>query len=184
MIALAAIVLGLSLGIACGGSARGLETLSLRFEWPVLLLFVVQGIARGRIGGANASAFGLGVWAASCIILIVLLVPDWRRVGIWVLGVGLALNLLVVLANGGMPVLLNDPMELSKAGAQIARSMGFYQLAGPGTALALLGDVLPLDLGAYRVLLSPGDVLLLVGVAALICSSMSAHDGRAGTEGV
>ena len=143
----------------------------------------MQGIARGRIGGTSASLVGLVVWVVSCIILIVLLIPDWRRVGIWVVGVGLALNLLVVLANGGMPVLVTDPIALSKAGAPIARSMGFYQLAGPGTALAPLGDVVPLGLGAYRVLLSPGDVLLVVGVATLIVGSMSAHVGRAAAAG-
>ncbi len=98
-------------------------------------------------------------------------------------GVGLALNLLVVLSNGGMPVLLTDPIALSNAGAQISRSLGFYQLAGPGTVLASLGDVVPLGLGAYRVLLSPGDVLLVVGVAALIVSSMRAHVGRADDAG-
>jgi len=180
MIALVAIALCLSLGLASGGEMRGLETISLRFELPVLGLFVVQGIARGRIAGTNASSLGFAVWVLSCVVLLVLLAPDWRRAGIWVVAIGLALNLLVVLFNGGMPVYVTTPGSIGAA-ASISRSMGFYQLAGPGTALALLGDVIHLGVGGFRAMLSPGDVLLAVGVVAVIISAMI---GNADSDGL
>lgn len=174
MIALAAIALGLALGAASGGSVGRLEAVRLRFEVPVLLLFVVQGVARGRITGTSATSFGLLVWVASCVGLLILLVPDWRRAGVWAVAVGMGLNLFVVLINGGMPVALPNHVVVGSAAASVAQSMGFYQLAGPGTVLAAAGDVVALSFGSYRLLLSPGDILLAVGVAVLIVDAMQA----------
>lgn len=165
-------MLGLGLGVLCGGRLRGLQDVELRFEWPVLALFAVQGVARGRIAGIAATPVGLTVWVLSCAALILLLAPDWRRVGIWVVLVGMALNIFVVVLNGGMPVALPGPVPSLAAATSLTSSLGFYQIAGPGTALAALGDVLELSLPRYRVLLSPGDVMMALGVAALVVDAM------------
>lgn len=172
MIALAAVVLGLALGAASGGSIRALDTASLRFEWPVLLLFVIQAVARGRIAGAAASRLGVSIWVCSCIALLLLSAADWRQLGIWVVGVGIALNILVVLLNGGMPVAFTSQASAGAAAVSVAPVGGFYQLAGPGTVVGVLGDVLPLSVGGYRILVSPGDVLMALGVALFIVAAM------------
>lgn len=172
MIALAAIVLGLAIGVACGGSIRGLNAVSLRFEWPVLLLFAVQALARGRVAGTRASSLGIVVWVLSCVVLLVFLAPDWLRIGVWVAGMGIALNVFVVLLNGGMPVVLASQTVANETAVSVARGAGFYQLAGPGTLMGVLGDVLSLTIGGYHILVSPGDVLLALGVAVFIVVPM------------
>jgi hypothetical protein len=170
MAALAAIVLGLTLGVASGGEVRNLKHLRIGHEGPVILLFAVQALARGRIAGTSASSIGLSVWVLSCVALLGFLMADWRRPGVWVLCVGMALNLLVVLLNGGMPIAVGE--RLGDVAVSVARSASFYQLAGPGTLLTLLGDVVPLGAGAYQVLLSPGDALLAIGVAVFMVDGM------------
>jgi len=172
VIAFAAVTIGLLLGSACGGSVRGLEAVGLRHELPVLILFVVQGVARGRIAGTTASTVGTAVWVCSCIALVVVLAPDWRRPGVWIVCVGMGLNLLVVLVNGGMPILLEGKELVSASVSTISESMGFYQIAGPGTVVAALGDVVLLAVGGYRVLVSCGDILLVVGVSLFVADAM------------
>ncbi len=172
MIALYAILLALALGAASGGSIGSLAQVRLRYELPVLVLFGVQAIARGRIAGTSASSFGLIVWMLSCAALIGILGSEWRRPGIWVVCFGLALNLLVVLLNGGMPVGLGVDTAVTAVAPMVARSMSFYQLAGPGTMWGALGDVVPLGRAGYQVLVSPGDALLAIGVAVFIAEGM------------
>ena len=138
MVALGAVAIGLALGWLGGGGLRGLESVKLRFEWPVLILFLVQAVARGRIASVSASRLGLILWAFSCVALVLLVAPDWRRPGIWLVAVGLELNLLVVLLNGGMPLFLPADASLGGAAASVARSLGFYQIAGPGTLAGML----------------------------------------------
>jgi hypothetical protein len=172
VVALAAVALGLALGWASGGATRGLEALKLRFEVPVIALFVVQAVARGRVAGARATSFGLGLWALSCVVLLILLVPDWRRPGIWIAEMGIGINLMVVLVNGAMPVFLPPSAAVASASMSVARSLGFYQLAGPGTVAGMLGDVLQCSFWRFHALVSAGDVLLAVGVTVLIAASM------------
>jgi len=179
MVVSSALAIGLLLGLVCGGSVRNLGGVRLRFEWVVIPLFVVQALARGRLAGASASSLGVSIWLVGTLVLLAFLAPDWRQPGVWVSGVGMALNMLVVLANGGMPVVPPGQVPASQAAASLAQSAGFYHLAGPGTILVTLGDVLPLGMGATTTLLSAGDVLLTLGVAIYILRSMTGSSREA-----
>ncbi len=92
---------------------------------------------------------------------------------------GVSLNLLVVIMNGGMPV---EPTQLGDAVGQLVElpiaHSGFYQLAGTHTLAAPLGDVLLVKIGQSALLLSVGDVLLIVGVCTWIVSAMCALGTR------
>ena len=94
---------------------------------------------------------------------------------------GLALNTVVMLANGGrMPV---AGQALAHAGG-IARPSGLhdadarYLAEGPDTRLAALGDSLPVRVGAFGTVLSPGDLLIAGGLAGFVQAQM-----RTGTSG-
>lgn len=172
MIALAAVILGLVLGLVSGGSVRRLESAHIRFEWAALMLFVIQAVARGRVSGAGASTLGMAIWVGSGVVLLAILAPDWRHAGVWLIGLGLGLNLIVVLLNGGMPVVVPSDVTVGSAAQSIAGAAGFYQLAGPGTHAKLLGDVIRLGAAGSRILVSPGDILLLIGLTAFIVDAM------------
>jgi hypothetical protein len=167
--ALIAIGLGLALGIACDGSVRALSAVRLRGEWALLVLFVAQAVARGRLAGlADESSVALAVWATTTAVLVLLLIWNLKVQGMAVAAVGTALNGVVVLANGGMPV------ALAVAGQSVRQ--GYYLPASQWTAAAALGDVLPLTLGGRATyLVSAGDVLIGVGIIALIVHVMVAE---------
>ncbi|MGC8968486.1 MAG: DUF5317 family protein [Thermus sp.] len=83
---------------------------------------------------------------------------------------GLLLNTLVIFANGGhMPV---SPAALHRAGIgefePILRSKGdaVHALLDEHTRLPFLGDVIPLP--PLRKVVSPGDLLILLGIAGVV----------------
>jgi hypothetical protein len=95
----------------------------------------------------------------------------WLRVVLF----GAALNAATILANGGrMPVStaafsrIAHPLLL----AVHSRADPLHVLAGPGIPLSFLGDVLAVEISGVGVVLSPGDVLMAVGVAGFVQAAM------------
>ncbi|NTU70578.1 MAG: DUF5317 domain-containing protein [Coriobacteriia bacterium] len=170
MLALLSIGVGLAVAWASGGSLRRLAELSIPWSPWILVAFLVQGVARGRLFGFATSEFGFALWCISSTFLVVLLITSWRLPGLWIAAVGLGLNLVVVLANGGMPVSVPETAVLSQA-EQVAQSMGLYQFVGVGTIWGFLGDAITFRVMSGTFLLSAGDVLLIVGVAVQIVSA-------------
>jgi hypothetical protein len=168
MIAALALLLGLIAGLAAGGKVRNLMGLRLRYEAVLLTAFVVQGIARGRIAGTDATPWGMPVWVVASVALCVLLAANLKLSGALVAASGVLLNLLVVLANGGMPVAASNV----DAGGAVAQSASFYHSANGGTLAIWVGDAMEFALGGAQFLLSPGDTLLAVGVASLMVGAM------------
>jgi hypothetical protein len=169
MLAVAAIVLGVAGGLLSGGSLSGIADIRLRYEWAILAAFVAQGIARGRLLGTAASSAALVVWMLISLALAVLLGLNASSPGMLVAASGIVLNLDVVLLNNGMPV----TAEASQSAlAAISSAGGFYHLARTTTAAPWAGDALPLRMFSQLELLSVGDIVLVVGVAALIAGAM------------
>ena len=170
MIAVAALGLGVFAGAAAGGSFRGLTSVRLRFEAVLLAAFVFQGMARGRLVATSPTRWGMIAWVIASIAMILLLSLNLRRPGIPIAAAGILLNLLVVLANSGMPVSVG---HLASASHGISvRSAGFYVVANASTLGAAVSDTIPLTMLGQTYLLSVGDILLAVGVAVTIASSM------------
>jgi len=174
MVAGLAILWGLALAVASGGRLRRLEHVEVA-GWPLVLgAFVIQGIARGRLIGFSASAWGLLVWAVASLALVVVLVAwtlrrstDVVRRGCSLIAIGTGVNLLVVLANGGMPVA--SPIAGPIGG--IEASGGFYAYANMWTSLPWLGDAMQLPIASRLALVSPGDILLAVGLVIVLCEA-------------
>jgi len=174
MLALAALMWGLALGLLSRGEAKALADMELRW-WPgILAVFIIQAVFRGRAFGLASSTAGLVVWSAASLLLLVFLAMEltsetgFKR-GLSLVMVGTVLNLLVVLANSGMPV-SSTHAGLARA---VASSGGFYIFQSTGTLLAWLGDVLELQLARQVAVVSAGDVLLFVGVAVAVIEAMS-----------
>jgi hypothetical protein len=92
---------------------------------------------------------------------------------------GAALNALVVAAYGGrMPI---SASALPSAGRSLAPAVRIdpgHVLATPGAPLAFLGDTLLLGAGRVGLIVSPGDLVMAVGVAWLVQAAMRAQDSR------
>lgn len=173
MIAFLALAIGLVAGLAARGSIKGLGELHLQGEVVLLVMYLVQGIARGRLVGTTATSWGGAVWFVSSAVLASLLVINTRHPGAVVAAAGTILNMLVVIANGGMPVELLSAGQVG-ASSVASASRGFYAAAQPWTIAAWAGDVVPLSVLGQTYLLSVGDILLGVGVAVVVASAMTA----------
>jgi hypothetical protein len=120
---------------------------------------------------------GLGYLAALAVL--------WQnRAHLWMVPifVGLGLNSLVMVLNGGrMPISQDSLMRVAHGIGPQAAAAGLdprHVPIGPGTRLAPLGDIVPLGAGALGLVLSPGDLLMALGLAGFVQGEMRrARDG-------
>lgn len=137
-----------------GGSWGRVGAHQPRFGSIVVGLFLLQGVARGRLPvGSWQWGWPVVIWGVCVVAIVALLLGLHRRnPGAVCMSLGLTANLLVVLLNGGMPV-------TTTAGVAWQPSSDFYHATTGADMLAWLGDTLPA--GVY--MLSAGDLLLVVG---------------------
>lgn len=177
MPALLAVLIGILLGYAAGGSLAGLSHLELRAEWFMILLFVFQALARGRLLGlVGTSRLSLAVWVVASTILAGSMLQNAKTPGMLLGVLGILLNVDVVLVNWAMPVVLGAKaglVAMTSAGETAATTGGFYRIATDGDLLIWLGDVIPVEWGRAVLLVSPGDVTLMVAVAVVIVHGMA-----------
>jgi len=164
MMALAVLVMCLVLVPASGGTWRAVGAARLPFEVPALILFMLQGMLRGRLPWmtAMAGSWVAFAWGCVCMLLLFTVLREWRQPGVSLVGLGIASNVMVVLLNEGMPYLHPSGRALAFVGP-------FYRTVTSGTHLAVLGDVLPDPTG--RFLVSLGDLLLCLGAVTFVVAS-------------
>lgn len=163
--------------MASGGNLRQLDQARLWMPGALIALFVLQGLARGRLIWEGIGPWGLIVWALTSVLLTIV---AWRSHvrGLSVVSVGILANLIVVLLNGYMPF-------PSDSGAVLDADVGssFYVPANAGTRLLFMGDVLPLTLPGATYYLSIGDVLLGIGAVIYLIESTARPTERLARHG-
>ncbi len=144
-------VLGLIAGLAIARSWRPLLGINLR--WLPLLLVALIARAVAPLAGPGALllyVFSLAGTSATAFANV-------RLPGVVLVAVGGALNLLPVLANGGMPV---DAGALAIAGATMPNDLLHLPMTS-ATLFSPLADVIPLP--PLRSVYSVGDFCIAVG---------------------
>jgi hypothetical protein len=174
-IAAIALLLGVLIGFARGGSLVHLTELRLRFAWVIAIVFLAQAIlfsASGQDVIGNKVAW---VLTAGNLALLGVMAANWHVAGIKLFGLGLAMNALVMILNGGyMPV--SEP-AMHAAGladrVQAIEDVGHSQksrLIDETTTLGFLGDVIPV-LAVHKVF-AVGDFVIGLGVVWLVAAGM------------
>lgn len=178
MILLVAIVVGIS---ATWMRARYTNTRltipELEWMWLVPIAFVPQWLAfyfQPTSTSISTTAASAGL-ITSQLLLLAFAWANRKVPGFWALGLGLGLNLLVIVLNGGlMPISPETVRELAPNAPSAARQAGErlgttkdIVLPANATRLWWLSDrfVLP-DWFSYRVAFSIGDIF--VGVGAIL----------------
>ncbi|MHB1418205.1 MAG: DUF5317 domain-containing protein [Bacillota bacterium] len=172
MLFILALLLGLGLGWLRGGSLAGL-IVDIRSVFIALLGLVLQGAVDhwSEISGIPA------LWVAvlhllSFVLLLYFLWLNRRHPGWKIVAAGVALNFLVIAANGGaMPV---DPTYLP---VELARPLQqglylTYVAINESTRLGFLGDVITmpnLRPSSYSI----GDIMILIGLFYFIQQSIA-----------
>ncbi|MGI5878032.1 MAG: DUF5317 domain-containing protein [Christensenellales bacterium] len=177
MILLAPALISVLVGYLRRGRLAGLVSLRLRGVWCVLLAFALEA-STGLLKGWFPDLFPRYMWA-ECLLqygllfaFILLNDKDWS---IAVMGIGILLNFLVMILNGGRmpvsPAVLADPWNAGLIERIESGDIPEYVIMHGGEPLWFLGDVIriPFRWAGYA---SIGDAVLAVGVSALIQKGM------------
>ena len=165
------VVLALVLGTVAGGRASRLAELHLRAWWLLLAALGVQLVAFpvGVLPWTTAPRVASALWIASYALLIVVAVLNVRVPGVAVVAVGMALNIVAVLANGGtMPVL---PRAMLAAGDHYATFANSTATADPHLPWLVDRWAAPGWIPLANVF-SVGDLVIAVGAMILVLAAM------------
>lgn len=156
------VVLAVGLSLARGGRFRHAAHNDLHWL-PVLVAgLVLQTLLdalaeRGLVGDAGTVALLLLSEAA----VLGFCIRNWYRDGMGLVGLGFSLNVLVILANGGMPV-GQGAIRAMGGDPTAAVLVGKHHLMTATTALPWLADVIPLP--PIDLIVSVGDIVLVAGM--------------------
>ncbi len=169
---LCVVIVAILVGTLSGGSLREFLTVRTRWWWLALAGVAMQLVTGG---GALETALLLGSFA----VLIVYVAANLRAPGYALILLGLLLNTAVIAANQGMPV-TREALLASGQADTLPELAGDgdgqkHFLAGDGTRLLALGDVIALG-APIRQAVSPGDVLMHLGIGWFIVMAMRRRD--------
>ena len=145
------VAVGLVVGIVAGGDWRRLKGFDLR-AWPVLVVAAAARLLAPLMGAIGVAASAVGIALIAVVAFVNVGLP-----GAALIGLGSALNLIVVAANGGMPV---DPGAIAAAGKSMP-SDGLHLVIDGGTRLPFLADVIRVPI--LNNIYSVGDFLVAAG---------------------
>lgn len=165
-------VLALGAALLTGGSR--LAQVRLRAVRLLVAAAVVQ-------LGTSALAPHSGVVRTTALVMTSVLVGlfvygNWKVAGAPLIGAGLLLNVLVVVANGAMPVSVDAAARAGMTRAELALTAdAMREPLTDATVLGWLADVIPVALPWRPQVVSPGDVLVAAGVGLLLVSARGAQ---------
>lgn len=162
----AAMFAGLVAGLASGGSLRNLQTVRLRWEAVLFALLVLQLVLPrlAEMFGWPASV-ALGAWLLAMAGLVLAALRNAKAPGMVVAAVGVALNLMVIGLNLGMPVSASAVRFLAGDSEMTVEYDLVHRRLGDETVLPWLADVIPVPgPTGLKAVVSVGDLLLVGGV--------------------
>lgn len=180
MFALLAIALlgGIGVGLLTGGRLDGLKEISLRFG-SVLFVALILGLLPLFVKLPDGVRVALLVGSMLGVLLFLALTLRSNRAGVRmgfaVIASGWLLNFIVIAANRGMPLSVWALAQSGQSGGLTPGTGDFFkiEIAGPGTLLRFLGDVIPIRVVSQVV--SIGDLVLMLGIGIVLAAGMHAR---------
>ena len=157
--------------------------MKLRWVWVLLLALAVRLGAVLLRQNMIGEELPLGwAWVVAYLLIFVWLWGNWRVPGLQVASVGIGLNALAVMLNGGQMPIWTGAFEAAGFTSAALANDPFHFLLYTGTAAdfiargGLFGDVVPIPIPVIRDVVSIGDVLLALGIFWAIVYSMTRPD--------
>ena len=145
------VVAGIAAGVAFGGDWRRLSTLTLNW-WPLLVVASALRAVTFFLPQADLSVYVIGFAGIGLVAAI-----NGRLPGAALIALGTLANVVVILANAGMPY---DPAVVTAVGARTPAD-GLHILLTPTAHLPFLSDIIPF--GVAHAVYSVGDFLIAFG---------------------
>lgn len=167
-----AIVLFLSLAIAIlrGGRLINLGDIELRAWWLLILAMGLQLGTRWLPEGSSTESLGLAMVLASFALLLILVLMNRSKPGMWIAGIGVLMNFSVIALNGGMPVLAGAAEVASGFTVSDPDLSGSFKhvVLDEESRLTFFADVIPLRLVGIGEVISLGDIFLALGLGVFL----------------
>lgn len=167
-----ALVLFVALATAMlrGGRLANLGDIELRSWWLLLVGFGLQAATRFLPDEDWAETTALFMVLGSFLLLMIFVVINKERPGMWLAGLGVLMNFTVISLNGGMPVLTEAALAASGFAETTPDIAGSFKhvVLDESTTLPVLADVIPLRLAGNGQVISLGDVFLAVGLGRFL----------------
>jgi uncharacterized protein DUF5317 len=161
-------------GAAFGGSFAALSALPLRGSRLVVFAVAGQLLGDALAWATNEHGFYPVGLAVSALAALAFCVRNIRLAGVPLITLGLVANALVVTLNGSMPVSTAAAARANVSTREIAAGADArHSIAGHGTTLRGLGDVIAVPLPVRPEVVSPGDALIAAGLGELVLLGMA-----------
>jgi len=172
------ILLSVLTGYLVGGRLRGFERLHLRYWWLAPIGLGLQAFPLPEARHGTDLLMRMAVLGASYALLLIFAGINFRIPGMPLLLVGLTLNAVVVIANGGMPA-SRHALEVSGQTEALKHLTADpkHHLMTSADHLTPLADVIPIPPPIEQVA-SVGDVFVYAGLAWLIVAVMRGRTGE------
>jgi MFS family permease len=172
---LISLVIGLALGVAAGGNILNLASVRMRLLQLLFLGLLVRYATQYaiEIGITEADTYRLALFGLGFLLLLIGLWVNREQPGLPLAFVGILLNAVVIVANGGyMPVwepsVLAAGLSPAEVGSTFHRIVSATATGGiPSDFLAQagpLGDIVPIPIPLIRNVISIGDLFLGAGL--------------------
>jgi hypothetical protein len=180
MILALAVVFGIGASLVRhrGRAPAQIARISLRSAWLALLALALQWpLLRAGAGSIQDVAVQQALFLLSHLLLLAFVWRNWRLPGVVVVGLGVACNLLVILANGGlMPITPETLVRINPGTTLEGWSLGSHYgyskdviLAQGATRLWFLSDALVLPPPfPWPTAFSLGDLVIAAGIVLLL----------------
>jgi len=166
-----ALVLFVAMAVAVlrGGRITNLADIRLNLWWLLPLGFLMQAATNWLPDRDWSPQVGVALVLLSYVPLLILVIVNRDRAGMWLSGVGVLMNFTVIALNGGMPVLTEAGLVASGFSATPDLVTSYKHTAlDAGTRLAFLADVIPVRMFGQGQVISLGDVFLAVGLGRFL----------------
>lgn len=176
MLLLTPLILAIVVALLRGGSLSRLATLPIRGSAFIMASFAIQVLVYVPPirDAAPVVQAGGAIYLVALALALIGALSNWRLgLAVRVATLGLALNAIVIAANGGSMPVNAQAMRSVQGAATVseiadARHYNNTRLAGRQARLAFLSDVIPVWLpGGRGNVYSIGDALLAAGIAML-----------------
>lgn len=160
--------IALAISVMRGGRLVNLGDIELRAWW---LLFLALGLQFGTDWLPESSeTLGVAMVLFSFFLLLVLVWLNRSKPGMWIAGIGVLMNLAVIAANGGMPVLAGAAEVASGFTVTEPDLSGSFKhvLLDETSRLTFFADVIPLRLVRIGEVISLGDIFLALGLGVFL----------------
>lgn len=170
MFILYAVVIGVVAGFLAGGGLAGLAGVRLRWPAAVAAGLVIQVVLFTDAVAARVGDLGPWVYVGSTLLVVAAIVRNISLAGMPLVLAGATSNLAAIVANGGYMPASHGALE---ATGKAAPTIYSNSSVVPDPALWFLTDIFALPTWLpFANVFSAGDVLLGVGIAAVIVIAM------------